>query len=104
LKPDLRGQILRWATAGFFFCLVLLFLYLVGTAQSFLEPVLATLFALVKWSAWIGLVVAWFGLVPMAGRTRRLGPSLVLGVGFTVVFLFVLVWGSWVYPNSGLLP
>lgn len=95
---------LRWATAWLLFCLVLLFLYLVGTAQSFLEPVLATLFALVKWSAWIGLVVGWFGVVPLVARTRRLGPSLVLGVAFTLVFVFVLVWGSWVYPDSGLLP
>lgn len=104
MKPDFRGQVLRWATAWFLFCLVLLFLYLVGTAQSLLEPVLATLFALVKWSAWLGLLGAWFGLVPLARRTRRLGPSLALGLGFTVVFVFVLVWGSWVYPNSGLLP
>jgi len=96
--------VLRWTTAWFLLGLVLLFLYLVGTAQSFLEPVLATLFALVKWSAWMGLLGTWVLVVPLVWRTPRAGPALLLGLSFLGVFVFVLVWGSWVYPNSGLLP
>lgn len=104
MKPDFRGQILRWTTAWFLFGLVLLFLYLVGTAQSFLEPDLATLFSLVKWSAWTGTLASWLVVAPLVWRTSRWVSALVLGLGFTLVFAFVLFWGSWVYPDAGILP
>lgn len=100
MRPDLRGLVLRWATAWFLFTLVLLFVYLVGTAQSFLERVLATLFLAVKWSTWAGTLAVLFFVLPLVSGPRRVLLGLLLGLGFVVVLGFVLAWGSWVYPDA----
>jgi hypothetical protein len=91
--------------AWFFFSLTLLGLLLAGSAQSFLEPTLRFLFQSLRWSVWAGALVSWLLFLPLVRRSwRRRLASLGLGVGFTALFVFVLVWGSWVYPDAGVLP
>jgi len=95
---------LRLTLAWFLISLVVLFLYLVGTAQSFLEPTQDFLFRAVRWLSWLGLLGSCCLLVPLTRRhARRLAWTAILGVGFGVMFAFVLVWGSWIYPESGRL-
>lgn len=103
MRIDVTALGLRLAVAGFLLTLVVLFLYLAGAAQSFLESTQLLLFRTVRWLSWGGLLVTWLLLVPMTRKKgRRLVSSLVLGLGFGALFSFVLVWGSWIYPDSGI--
>lgn len=83
-------------------CGVTLFLYLVGTAESFLEPVDRFLFHTVKVLSWVGMVGCWVVLVPVHRKRRfRLVSAGLLGVSFTLILVLVFLWGSWVYPHEG---
>jgi len=105
LKVDPGALTLRLVLAWFLVSLVVLFLYLVGTAQSFLEPTQDVLFRAVRWLSWLGLLGSGFVLVPLVRKSGpRLGWAAVLALGFAALFAFVLVWGSWIYPSSGRLP
>jgi hypothetical protein len=104
LKVDVAGLTLRWAVAWFLLSLTGLFLYLVGTAQNFLDSTLADGFRLVRWLAWLGFLGFWCLLLPGIRRQRHRGAALVLGVLNTLLLAFVLFWGAWVYPDSGVLP
>lgn|GEM_PF-2598588 len=105
MKVDPGALTLRLALAWFLTSLVVLFLYLVGTAQSFLEPTQDVLFRGVRWLSWLGLLGSACVLAPIVRKNgRRLAWASGLALGFAVLFAFVLVWGSWIYPNSGRLP
>ncbi|HTH13750.1 MAG TPA: hypothetical protein VMB23_05090 [Spirochaetia bacterium] len=104
MRIDPLSLVLRLGIAWFFFTLTLLGLFLAGSAQSFLETTLALLFQALRWAVWSGALVSWFLLVPLAHRRwRRWAVSLGLGLGFSALFVLVLVWGSWVYPDAGVL-
>ena len=105
MRIDPLGLVLRLGIAWFFFTLTLLGLFLAGSAQSFLESTLVLLFQTLRWAVWAGALVSWLLLVPLAQRRwRRWAASLGLGLGFTGLFFLVLVWGSWIYPDAGVLP
>ena len=105
MKADKTALALRLTLAWLLISLVVLFLYLVGTAQSFLEPTQDFLFRAVRWLSWLGLLACCCLLVPLTRKNRRrLAVALILAAGFASLFAFVLVWGSWVYPESGRLP
>lgn len=105
MRVDRAALALRLTLAWFLLTVVVLFLYLTGTAQSFLEPTQSTLFRAVRWLSWLGLLASWLLLFPLTRRRKkRLLWSGLLGLGFAVVFAFVLVWGAWIYPEAGKLP
>jgi len=88
--------------AWFLLSVTVLFLYFVGTSESFLEPVQRALFHGVKVLSWVGVLGSWLVLVPLNQHRRsRWISALVLGVGFFAEFVLILVWGSWVYPSEG---
>lgn len=105
MKIDYGALVLRCVIAWFLFSLTVLFLYLAGAGQSFLETTLAGLFRFVRWLSWLGVLATWLVLVPLTPKRlkRRMAAALCLGVGFSSLFVFVLVWGSWVYPEAGRL-
>jgi len=105
LKADFAPLALRLTLAYFLFSLTLLFLYLVGASQNFLEPVQSLMFRGVRWLSWLGVLCSWFLLVPLNRRHgRQIVSSVFLGTGFLAIFGFVLAWGAWIYPESGRLP
>ena len=104
MKIDPSALAIRVVLAFYVLTLVTLFLYLVGAAQSFLDQTQVELFQLVRWQTWLGLLGTWLLLVPASRRhVRRILASVSLGLGFGALFAFVLVWGSWIYPNAGSL-
>jgi len=105
LRVDLAALALRLTLAWLIFSIAVLYLYLVGAAQSFLEPTQNLLFRGVRWLSWIGFLGSWFLLVPLTRKQgKRVAASLLLGLGCAILFAFVLVWGAWIYPDSGRLP
>jgi hypothetical protein len=101
LKADPLALGLRLGTALFLWTLIVAALYLIGAAQSFYEATLLNLFLLLRWLAWAGMAISWLVLAPWARRLRRTVAAVVLGIGFGLVFVFVLLWGAWVYPQAG---
>lgn len=101
MKADPSSLALRLETALFLFSLTVTLLYLMGAAQSFTDETLHTLFLGVKWLSWAGLLVAVLGLVPWSRQPRHLVAAIVLGVGFLLLFVFVLLWETWLYPSAG---
>jgi hypothetical protein len=105
LKLDLPGLALRWAAAWLLLSFTATFLYLAGSSQSFLEPTLAQLFQAVRWLVWGGFLASWLLVLPLTIRhPRQVWATVAVGLGFGVIFLFVLLWGSWVYPDAGPAP
>ena len=102
MKVDLGALSLRLGLAWLLLSLTVLALFLVGSAQSFLESTLRNLFLEARWLSWAGLLVSWLLLVPLSlNRRRRLLASVALGFGFGTLFAFVAFWGAWIYPNLG---
>lgn len=101
MKLDLPGLALRWAAAWFLLSLTSLFLYLVGTAQNFLDSTLADGFLLVRWLTWVGFLANWLLLVPGLRKTKQLAASVFLGVAHTGLLGVVVFWGAWIYPGVG---
>ena len=104
MKVSLVALSLRLGLAWFLLSLTVLSLFLVGATQSFLDTTLKHLFLELRFLYWTGLLGSWFLLVPVCARRRRLLASLGLSMGFTVVYLVVLFWGAWIYPNVGTWP
>lgn len=105
MRIDLLALALRWVASWFLLSLVILFLYLVGASQSFLEQTQVDLFRLVRWTSWLGLLGTWVLLVPLCRqRLKRVAAAVILGLGFAALFAFVVVWGAWIYPEVGRLP
>lgn len=105
MKPDFPALALRLTLAWFLFSAVLLFLYLVGATQSFLEPIQSLMFWGVRWLSWLGILSSWFLLVPLNRKKgRRMVSAVLLGFGFSALFAFVLAWGAWIYPEAGRMP
>jgi len=100
LKADSGSLALRLETAFFLFSLTVTLLYLMGAAQSFTEETLRTLFLVVRWLSWAGLLITVVGFVPWSHRPRHYVAAAVLALGFLVLFGFVLLWGTWIYPNA----
>lgn len=105
MRPDLSALALRLGLAWLLFALTVLALFLVGAAQSFLEPVQRNLFLGLRWLSWTGFLVSLLVLVPLGRKraARRLAAA-GLGLGFALLFAFSLVWGAWIYPDAGLPP
>ena len=105
MKGRLSTLSLRLAVAWFLLDLCALTLFLIGSLQTFLDRTLMDLFLQIRLSTWLGLLAAWFFLVPLSwNQGRRLVFALVISASFTVLFAFVLFWGIWVYPQLGNWP
>jgi hypothetical protein len=92
---------IRLAMAYFLFSLTVTALALMGASQSFTEDTLRSLFLVVRWLSWCGLLVAALCLVPWTRGRKRILTAVFVALGLLVLFLFVLVWGTWVYPDAG---
>lgn len=104
MRVDSVALALRLGVSLFLFSAIVAVLYLVGAAQSFAEETLRNLFEALRWLTWGGLLLSWLAILPAARKKgHRVLAALVLGVGFSALFLFVLVWGVWVYPDAGAL-
>ena len=80
--------------------LILLFLYFVGSAQSFLEVTLVTLYTAIRWVSWVGFLGSLCLLVPGGWNLRRRrSAALVLALAFALVFGAAAFWGSWIHPG-----
>lgn len=100
MKAD-AGTGLRLGAALLLYTLIVMGVYLIGAAQTFDEEALAFLYSFVRWLSWGGLLVTWLGLVPWVKRRgRRTLAAVLIAIGFTLLFAFVVVWGAWIYPTS----
>ena len=105
MRVDFSALALRLGLAWFLFSCIVLLVYLFGAAQSFLETTLRDLFVTVHWLSWGGLLTSWLLLLPLARfRVKRVVLAFFLGVGFLCLFLFIVLWGSWIYPGIGSRP
>lgn len=105
MRVDPVALALRLGASLFLFSVIVAVLYLVGAAQSFAEETLKSLFEALRWLAWGGTLAGWLVLVPAARKkARRLLAAVLLGTGFSLLFVFVLVWGAWLYPEGGGTP
>lgn len=103
MKAESASLALRLGMALFLFSLTVAALYLMGAAQRFTDETLKTLYLVLRWLSWAGLLLTLVSLFPTVLRRRRHSvAAVVLGLGFLSLFAFVLVWGAWIYPEAGI--